>query len=342
MTKFQFNHDYSNRNYRNDNHQQDNNQKQSRAYHDEHSNDDFSSQSFDHSDSRLFIKYSEMKETNEKRIQKINDDNVETHFFNKINTVKTIIIRIFCNRCNKKFDSNNKLHQHIKSKSCRKFCNSLISAIIFFIFNDTALSMIINSVFSIINKSIAFSFTESFANIETNFKNFNSIDINIHHGLFVKKFFKKSQFIVLSTFSFFQLKEYGFLEWKYAFCSVVFVKQNKLQNVCIDLKCMMFLIDRKFFKANAPNAEIQKMNSFMTIKKVGTATHQTDEYVNIDFYLFTSINKIAHLKCEFYFVNDFKTNMLIGIDIMTVENMILIFSNKKSFLLNIKTKTIFY
>ena len=85
---------------------------------------------------------------------------------------------------------------------------------------------------------------------------------------------------------------------------------------------MMSLINHKFLKTNAFDVEIQKMNSFITIKKIDIVTHQTDEYVNIDFYLFVSINKIAHLKCEFHFVNDFKTNMLIDIDIMTIENMI--------------------
>ena len=110
MTKFQFNHGYSNRNRRSDNHRQNNNQKQSQTYHDEHSNDDSSSQSSDHSNDRLMIDYFEVKKTDEKRIQKINDNNVEIHFFNKINTIKTIIIKIFYNQCNKKFDSNNKLH----------------------------------------------------------------------------------------------------------------------------------------------------------------------------------------------------------------------------------------
>ena len=91
----------------------------------------------------------------------------------------------------------------------------------------------------------------------------------------------------------------------------------------------MSLINRKFLKANAFNTEIQKMNSPMTIKKINTVTHQTNKYVNIDFYLFTSINKITHLKCEFHFVNDFKTNMLINIDIMIVENMIFNFFERK-------------
>ena len=95
-----------------------------------------------------------------------------------------------------------------------------------------------------------------------------------------------------------------------------------MQNVCIDLKCIMSLINHKFFKTNAFDVKIQKMNSFITVKRVDIVTHQINEYVNIDFYLFTSINKITHLKREFHFVNDFKTNMLISIDIMTAENMI--------------------
>ena len=209
MTRFQFNHEYSNHNRRNNNRWQNNNQKRFWTYHDEHSNDDFFNQSSDRSNGRLMIDYFEMKEADEKRIQKINNNNVEIHFFNKITTIKTIIIKIFCNQCNEKFDLNNKLHQHIKLKTCRKSCHSLISAIIFFTFNDTTLSTIINSAFSNIDESIAPFSAKLFADIETNFKNFNPIDTNIHHVLFVKSFFKKIQFVVLFVISFFQFKEYG-------------------------------------------------------------------------------------------------------------------------------------
>ena len=322
MIRFQFNDDYSNHNHKNNNRRWNNNQKRFRTYHDEHLNDDFFSQSSDCLNGRLTIDYPEVKEANEERIQEINDNNVEIHFFNKINTVKTIVIKIFCNQCNEKFDLNNKLHQHIKSKTYRKPRCPSISVTIFSTFSDTASSTVTNSAFSNINELIASFSAESFPDIETNFKIFNFIDTNIHHVLFVKSFFEKSQFIVSFILSFFQFKKYGFRGWKYAFCNVILIKQNKLQSVCIDLKCMMFLIDHKFFKTNASDVEIQKMNSFMTIKRVNTVTHQTNEYVNIDFYLFTPINKIAHLKREFHFVNDFKTNMLIGIDIMTAENTI--------------------
>ena len=327
MPRLQFNHRYSNHNRRNNNHWWDNNQKWFRVYHGEDSNDDSFNQSSDCSNGRLMIDYPEVEEADEERIQKIDDNNIETHFFNKVNTVKTIIIKIFYNQCNKKFDSNNKLHWHIRSKTCRKPRRPSISATIFSTFSDTASSTVTNPAFSNINESIAPPFlvespAESPADIKTNFKSLNPIDTNIHHVLFVESFFEEPQFIVSFTFSFFQLKKYEFRGWKYTFCNVVFIKQNKLQNVYIDSKCMMFLINRKFLKTNASNVEIQKMNSSMTIKKVNTATYQTDKYVNIDLYLFTSINKIIHLKCEFHFVNNFKTNMLIDIDIMIIENMI--------------------
>ena len=97
MTRLQFNHEYSNHNRRGDNRRWDNNQKRFWTYHSEHSDDDSSNQSSDRSDGRLMIDYFEVKEADEERIQKINDNNVKTHFFNKINTVKTIIIKIFCN-----------------------------------------------------------------------------------------------------------------------------------------------------------------------------------------------------------------------------------------------------
>ena len=290
MTRLQFSHGYSNHNRRGDNRRRDNNQKRFRAYHGEHSNDDSSSQSSNCSDGRLTIDYLKMEKADEKRIQKIDDNNVEIHFFNKTNTVKTIIIKIFCNQCNKKFDLNNKLHQHIKLKTYKKPCCPSIFAIIFPTFSDTASSTIINSTFNNIDESIAFSFlTKLFIDIETNFKSFNFINTNIHYVLFVKSFFEKSQFIASFAFSFFQFKEYGFREWRYAFCNVVFIKQNKLQSVCMNSKCMMSLIDRKFLKINAFDAEIQKMNSFMTIKRVGTVTHQIK--ICKHWFLFVYINQ---------------------------------------------------
>ena len=174
-------------------------------------NDDFFSQSSDHSDGRLTIDYSEVEEANEERIQKINkNDNVEIHFFNKINTVKSVVTKVFCNQCNKKFDLNNKLHRHIRSKTCRKPRCSSISAIIFSTFSDTALSTVTNSAFSTINESIALLFIEPSVNIEANLKNLNFIDTNTHHVLFVKSFFEEFQFIVSSVFLFFQFKKYGF------------------------------------------------------------------------------------------------------------------------------------
>ena len=81
MTRFQFNHGYSNRNRRSDNRRRNNNQKRYRIYHDKHLNDDSSNQSFNHSNNRLMIDYFEMKKTDEKRIQEINDNNVKIHFF---------------------------------------------------------------------------------------------------------------------------------------------------------------------------------------------------------------------------------------------------------------------
>ena len=338
MTKSQFNHDYSNRNRRSDNRRRDNNQKRFWLYHDKHSNDDSFNQSSDHSNNHVMIDYSEMEKTNEERIQEIDDNNVEIHFFNKVNTVKTIIIKIFYNQYNEKFDSNNKLHQHIRSKTCRKPRRPLISTITFSTFSNTALSIVTNSAFNIIDESITPSSSEFFIDIETNLKSLNFTDTNTHHVLSVKSFFEKPQFIVSFTLLFFQFKKYGFRGWKYAFCSVVFVKQNKLQNVCIDLKCTMFLIDHKFLKTNAFDVEIQKMNSLMTIKRIGTVTHQTNEYINIDFYLFTSINKVTHLKRKFHFINDFKTNMLINIDIMIIEDMIFNLFERKIVLIKHQNK----
>ena len=213
MTRFQFNHEYLNHNRRNDNHHQNNNQKRFRIYHNKHLNDDSSNQSSDRLNDRLTIDYSEVEKADEERIQEINDDdNVETHFFSKINTVKSIITKVFCNRCNEKFNLNNKLHQHIRSKTCRKPRRPLIFTTIFLTFSNRASSTVINSAFNTIDESIAPSFAEFFVDIEANFKSFNFINTNIHHVLSIKSFFKKFQFVVLFIFSFFQFKKYEFRE----------------------------------------------------------------------------------------------------------------------------------
>ena len=239
----------------------------------------------------------------------------DAHFFSKINKAKTVATNVSCNQCYVEFESNNKFHQHRQTPRPQ----------------STDSASIDNSVFSTIDELTAASSAKCTvdetinADIQANLKSPNPIDSieNTHHILSVKAFPEKPQFITSSAPAPKQPKGYGFRGWRYASCRVALTKTGKLQSACIDSGCTISLIDRKFLKANAPDAKIMKMNSLMTVKGLGSVIHQADKFVIIDLYLPTFSNKVAHMSREFHLVDDLKVNMIIGIDIMVIEGMIL-------------------
>ena len=72
-------------------------------------------------------------------------------------------------------------------------------------------------------------------------------------------------------------------------------------------------------KRNVKNAIIHKMNTLITIIRVGKTRHNTSKYILLNLY-FPTINRwLAYIRCEFHIIENLRVYTLIGIDIIMPE-----------------------
>lgn len=76
---------------------------------------------------------------------------------------------------------------------------------------------------------------------------------------------------------------------------------------------------------------ICQLTSNIKIRGIGAKVHDNSKYAIINLYFFETIkdrSMIAHLKGEFYLINDLKANLLIGMNIINFKVMMLDFEDK--------------
>ncbi|RKF58216.1 hypothetical protein GcC1_184032, partial [Golovinomyces cichoracearum] len=72
--------------------------------------------------------------------------------------------------------------------------------------------------------------------------------------------------------------------------------QNENYGVCLDTGCGMSLIDREFLRFLCPTIDIQNMKKEMKVKGLGSKLYDVSQFVEVDFYLPTSKEIIAHFR----------------------------------------------
>ena len=121
---------------------------------------------------------------------------------------------------------------------------------------------------------------------------------------------------------------FSFRGWNYAHFPLRFVPtaaQN--EEGCADSGTGVSLADKQWLLSLLPDVQIRKMTSSLRVKGLGSAMHDTDEYVLIPMYLpgvKTDGNKaLACVTREIHLVNGLKANLLMGNDIMGPEEIVL-------------------
>ena len=90
----------------------------------------------------------------------------------------------------------------------------------------------------------------------------------------------------------------------------------------------MMIIDRAFLKANRFNCEIHRINVSLSLRGIGLKTYQSNEYVVISFYIPGYIDgeiQLIEIIAKVYIVDYLNVKMLIGIDVIDIEEMIIDF-----------------
>ena len=111
-----------------------------------------------------------------------------------------------------------------------------------------------------------------------------------------------------------------------------FSKDLQLQvfNVCLDIGCIITLIDQDFLKKVAPNAVVKKIVSLISIRDVKSGKHVSADYAMIDLFFPGAKRHTVAITREIHMVDSLKTKMLISINILSRKSFMINTENTKA------------
>ena len=97
--------------------------------------------------------------------------------------------------------------------------------------------------------------------------------------------------------------------------------EQKFEIDYLNFKCAIILINRIFLIKTHSKLFIKTIISFIIVREIESNKHKTSKYIIIPLY-FSDENVIIMLTSrEIYIINDFKTNVLIDINIMILAKI---------------------
>ena len=137
--------------------------------------------------------------------------------------------------------------------------------------------------------------------------------------------------------------EHAFRNYHYAMALAKLAKKCVLENIYLDTGCSVSLADRAWIKECLPELEVRKMPSPITVRGLGSAKHQTDEYVILPIYFLGKSKNSRDITTktaprEVHLVNELKAKMLVGMDIMKPEGIDILSSHTVASISSCKVK----
>ena len=127
-----------------------------------------------------------------------------------------------------------------------------------------------------------------------------------------------------------------FRGWNYAHIPIRLQQQATDEDVCADTGCGVTLAGRLWLRDILPNAKIRKMSSSLRVKGLGSAQHDTSEYVLIPVYIPAvkddGTKVLCRIKREIHLVDNLRAHMLIGNDIIGPEQIVLDVAANKAYI----------
>lgn len=88
----------------------------------------------------------------------------------------------------------------------------------------------------------------------------------------------------------------------------------------------MSLIDCKYLQLRLPDTKIQQGDAAITVRGIGSWTHQCSEYVCVNFFITGRLNgkkAIVSITHQLHIVDELKAKVLVGMDILGLEQAII-------------------
>lgn len=132
-----------------------------------------------------------------------------------------------------------------------------------------------------------------------------------------------------STVAIVQGTGYTFKNYYYAITSISQTANGDNYKIYADLGCIISIIDSEFVPKNT---KIRTITTSIPIRGLGTELYQSNQFTTIDFYIKGQLGTqlaIVRITREVYVVKDLKARMLIGVDIITPEDIALDFAKQR-------------
>ena len=132
--------------------------------------------------------------------------------------------------------------------------------------------------------------------------------------------------------------EYASRNWKYAIIKVVFLEESesqidmKAENDVLNSECQISMRDREFIKKQISDVVYHKLSSLISIREVKRKTVMSFEWIFAKLMFEKALNDVLVLTIitiEIHIIEILKTNLLIVIDVLVLEQMIINFEKQQ-------------
>ena len=116
-----------------------------------------------------------------------------------------------------------------------------------------------------------------------------------------------------------------FRVYHYATIYIVFVWQDVIYTIYLDIKCIISLIDREFLDEFELAHFIKKSQTSIIVREVNIKRYFTNDYLLLDIYIENEIDeqkRIAHIKRKTHVIDNLKIKILVKINIIASKRII--------------------
>ena len=152
-------------------------------------------------------------------------------------------------------------------------------------------------------------------------------------------------FVIRST-TFIQLKlfDYVFRTWHYVIVMLKLNKRLKIVKICLNIECIMSIINRKFLLTQLLNCVIRFTLTFVIVHNIKIIQHVFLNFALFDLWIFEQdLNEsiIAQIIRKIYIIDNLRVNILIKMNIQALKKIIINISRRQLTAINYVKFTIF-
>ena len=115
--------------------------------------------------------------------------------------------------------------------------------------------------------------------------------------------------------------------WNWYYITIFFQfrsDEDFIESVCLNIRCIMLLINRKFLQKHLFKCFIQKIKNKITVWDIDSWIHKCQKYIWLDLYLFDTLNSkmmMIHIVRNVHLIDNLQTNLLIKMNIIDSEHI---------------------